>query len=143
MQIIRYIFACLFLLIFVVGCVQEQPKVQEPSPPDVLALKRKNVKLRRANEDLQRENIVLKDRVATLTDRERKLSKKLADQEFELGQLRQQVDSLADLPAERDRYKKQAEKLKADVIRLELELRQYKRSSSPAEETPAKSEKEQ
>jgi predicted RNase H-like nuclease (RuvC/YqgF family) len=133
--------ACLIFLATCVGCVPEQEKVQESHEPEVLILKRKNVQLRKAKEETERENIILKDSVASLSDRGQKLSKTIADQKFEMEQLRRQVEALADLPNERDRYKEQVEQLKADVIRLELELRKCGEKSSSGKTAAEKSEK--
>lgn len=134
--------ACLIFLLLAGGCVPEPPPVQtsDQTEPDVLTLRRKNARLRKEKEHLRRENLVLKDKVASLSDREQQLSKKLADQQFEMEQLRGQLELLADLPAERDLYKHQAEKLRSEVIRLEMELRRFRRafpSSAPAETRPA------
>jgi hypothetical protein len=118
--------------------VQETQEVQESNEPEVLILKRKNVKLRKEKEEAERQNIILKDKVASLTSRSQKLTKKVADQDFELQQLRQQVDTLADLPAERDRYKEQVKQLKAEVAKLEMQLRQGK--DKTAEKTTAKTD---
>lgn len=138
MRMTPRIIACLVFLGACVGCVPEpQPEIQESREPDVLTLKRKNVRLRKAKEEAENQNIILKDKVASLTTREQKLSKAVAEQKFELEQLRRQVETLADLPAERDRYKEQVDKLKAEVVRLELELRQYKDGSSSPQTAPA------
>ncbi|MBN1554727.1 MAG: hypothetical protein JXA11_08275 [Phycisphaerae bacterium] len=141
MRTTMLILACLTPLIAGAGCVQEQPEVRESNDPDVLTLKRDNVRLRRAREKTEQENITLKDRVASLTERERKLSKKLADQNFELQQLQKQVETLADLPAERDRYQQEAETLKSQVVKLELELRRYRQSSPSDKPATKKSDK--
>lgn len=132
--------ACLFLLVSCVGCGQETEEVQESHEPEVLILKRKNVRLRKAREEAERQNVILKDKVASLTSRAAKLSKKAAEQGFELEQLRRQVDTLADLPAERDRYKAQVKQLKTRVAKLEMELRESKgqAAESAAEKTNGK-----
>ncbi len=130
------------LLASCVGCVPQSPpeEMQESHEPELLNLKRKNVQLRKAKEKAQSENIILKDKVATLTTREQKLSKAMADQKFEMEQLRQQIETLADLPAERDSYKKQVEELKSEVVKLQLELRQYKDAAETPTSAPTTNE---
>jgi predicted RNase H-like nuclease (RuvC/YqgF family) len=137
MRYLPQITTCLILLTSVIGCTPSQEPIQESSEPEVLILKRKNVQLRKAKEETERENIILKDKVALLTNREEKLTRTIAKQKFELNQLRRQVETLADLPDQRDRYKKQVEQLNTEVIRLEMELRQRgenaSRETKPAE----------
>ena len=138
MRTTTLITTCLVLLVSGVGCVQETQEVQESNEPEVLVLKRESVKLRKEKEEAERQNIILKDKVASLTSRSQKLTKKVADQDFELKQLRRQVETLADLPAERDRYKEQVKQLKAEVAKLEMQLRQSKNET--AEKTAAKTD---
>lgn len=127
MQTIKlFITACLILLISCAGC-RTKPETVQTHEPEVLTLKRKNVQLRKAKEDLERRNIILKDRVASLSQREQKLSKTVTEQKFELEQLQRQVDTLADVPRQRDQYKQQVEQLKAEVDKLKSQLRKDKK----------------
>ncbi len=120
---IPWLWLCLILPL---GCVGSEEDIRNSSEPELLALRRDNRKLTKTNNQLRSENIVLKSKLADLTQRERLLSKKVAEMQFELERLREQVRVLSDVPAQRDRYRAEAQTCKSQMARLQMEVAQLK-----------------
>lgn len=78
--------------------------------------------LRQQVQTLKAQNSALKLRIDELRIREQILSDRLQQLDFEYNLQIQQIAALAKAPAERDRYKQQAEKLAIRVARLEATL---------------------
>jgi peptidoglycan hydrolase CwlO-like protein len=109
-------------LVCLAGCMEESTDFQSSSSDsEYLTLRRENNRFRREIEKLLSENRVLNDKVTELSIRAEKLDKNVADMRFEMEQLREQVKALADVPAERDRYKAEADKSKRELIKLQME----------------------
>ncbi len=73
---------------------------------------------------------MLESKADELTKREGRLTAKINEMKFELEKLREQVKILKDLPAERDRYRNEAQDYKMRLIKLEMQLRKLKKEKA-------------
>lgn len=89
----------------------------EPAPPPATP-----EQLRTKVDTLTAENRALQQRLDELRAREQILSERLRKLEFEYLQQIRQIEALSKAPAERDRYKEQAEKLAMRIARLEATI---------------------
>ncbi len=128
----KSLFSRLTILALLAGCISgctmsrntiEDDDSDEASVmPELIALRQKTNRLEKQNKTLATENAVLKDKVAGLAGRARKLSKMCNKYRLEASRREAQVELLKNLPAERDNFKAEAEKQKRRADKLQEEL---------------------
>ena len=114
------------------GCTMSRDTIEDGDSdeasvmPELIALRQKANRLEKQNKTLATENSVLKDKVAGLSARARKLAQMCNKYRLEASRREAQVELLKNLPAERDNFKAEAEKQKrrADKLQEQLDNRQ-------------------
>lgn len=113
-----------------VGCKPMTPAEETPPGADLAELRNENHDLRARNQRLEQQVELQQGRLDALATREQRLSAALRQEKRESQKRAEALDLLRDLPAERDYFKAEAEKLREEnlkqaerIRRLEAEIR--------------------
>ena len=108
------------------GCVPQNDEIQSEDQPEPYVLQRENKKLKRKVKDLRAENKSLVDHNKSVRKRAEKLSTRLHNLKRDYEKRKEIIEHLKHLPAERDRYKKEAYECRMTIFRLNREISQLK-----------------
>ena len=126
-SIIAWLLVCLAAL---TGCQNDDEPVLDQTG-EVLSLRDEVRKLQREVDRLKADEVELKGREDDAAKRAERISDLLREAKLRNARLTEQIETLGGLPAERDRYKAEAEKLRKRVIELELLLRERTPKPTP------------
>lgn len=130
---------CVLLGSVPLGCVpQTEAQPQTATTPELYALRLENDKLRKRIKELEAAADIQAKRAEEIARRDKQLTRKVTELQFEIERLRDQVRSLGKVPAERDRYRAEARKAKRRAAGLELELRRLRKQQTPPSSAPSR-----
>lgn len=104
-----------------------EQKDDEAQTMEFARVKKENKKLQGDVETLTSQNAVLDGRVKELLAREDRLTQQLNAMRLDNSKLKEQVEVLGDVPAQRDRYKLQLDSAQKKISELQNELEKAKK----------------
>jgi uncharacterized coiled-coil DUF342 family protein len=138
-KLARVVWCCAAGL-FLVSCepVEVEPAEEDDTGPELLLLRKENQQLHKEIDTLRDDAQTQHMRYETLSARSDRLAEELRTLQKDYERQKELLAVLRELPAERDKYKQEAERGRAKIVRLEMDVRELKKQLEAKKESGEK-----